>query len=586
MLRTYTCGELREGHIGKEATLCGWVHSRRDHGDLIFTDIRDAYGITQVVFDPAEDRDLHIEAHKLRGEYVVQVVGLVRNRPEGTLNSKIPTGMIEVLARKIHILNVSDTPPFEIDESTNVSEEMRIKYRYIDLRKPLMQQNLRMRHRATKIIRDYMDEKTFVDVETPILTKSTPEGARDYLVPSRVNKGHFYALPQSPQLFKQILMVAGLDRYYQIARCFRDEDLRADRQPEFTQLDIEMSFIEEDDIFSLCEGLIGKLFKKIAGIDIPLPFPRIAYRDALRRFGTDKPDTRIPVELKEVTEVVRQTNFNVFKNVIKSGGIIVGLRGIGCASLSLSKINELISQAQELGAKGLAYLKIEEDKIQSPIQKFFKKEELDSLVSALGGQPGDILFFVADKKEICYQVLGAVRLVIAKLKDLTEKDRFDFLWVTDFPLFKYNDDEKHWESEHHPFTSCKDDDVHLLDKGDYANIRSQSYDLVINGVEMASGSIRIHSRDIQKKIFDVIGIQEEEAQARFGFLMDAFKFGAPPHGGIALGLDRFITLFTKSESIRDVIAFPKTQRAICPMTGAPSLIDEKQLTELQIRIIK
>lgn len=586
MLRSHTCGELNEKYIDKDVKLTGWVHTRRDHGELIFIDLRDAYGITQVVFDPKENRKLHTEAHQLKCEYVVKVSGKVRKRPEGTQNTKMSTGMIEVLVQEIHILNASRTPPFEIDDAVNVSEEARLRYRYIDLRKPAMQKNLRLRHKITRVMRDFLDSKNFVEVETPILTKSTPEGARDYLVPSRLNMGSFYALPQSPQLFKQILMVAGLDRYYQIARCFRDEDLRADRQPEFTQLDMEMSFIEEEDLFSLCEGLMGELFHKISGITIKCPFQRMRYSDALQHFGTDKPDTRIPIRLKNITDLVRGCKFNVFKQTIEKGGNVIGFTGKKCSTFSLSEINKLIALAQSLGAKGLAYFKVESNKISSPIQKFFAKDELDAITKALEAEPGDMMFFVADQEKVAYQVLTVLRTEIAKTKNLIDKTRFDFLWITDFPLFKYNDEEKRWESEHHPFTSCKEEDIPLLEKGDYKSIRSRSYDLVVNGMEIASGSIRIHSRDLQEKIFKVIGIKDEEARKRFGFLMEAFQYGAPPHGGIAFGLDRFTTLFTNSESIRDVIAFPKTQKAVCQMTGAPSEVDDKQLRELHIRKTK
>jgi len=576
---------LNEKNNGQEITLSGWVHSRRDHGELIFVDLRDAYGITQIVFDPKESRDLHASAEKLRSEFVIQVTGTVRPRPQGTENKKIPTGLIEIAAKKLVMLNTALTPPFEIDDSQNVSEEARLKYRYIDLRKPSMQRNLRVRHQMNKIMRDYLDEKKFVEVETPILTKSTPEGARDYLVPSRLNPGEFYALPQSPQLFKQLLMVSGLDRYYQIARCFRDEDLRADRQPEFTQLDVEMSFVDEEDIFTLCEGLLVKLFKELGGITIKTPFPRLPYHEAMARYGSDKPDTRIPIELREITDIVKNSNFNVFKQVVASGGRVIGLTGKGCAGFSRSKIDELTKLVQSWGAKGLAYFIIEADKVNSPITKFFSKEELDAIQKTLGAGPGDIMFFVADRKEVVYAALNALRLELAKINNLVDKTKADLLWVVDFPLFKYNEEEKRWESEHHPFTSLKHEDIPLIEKGELGKIRSKSYDLVINGMEIASGSIRIHSRELQEMIFKTIGISQEEALKRFGFLLDAFKFGAPPHGGIALGLDRFITIFTKSESIRDVIAFPKNQKAFCPMTSAPSAVDEKQLKELHIKTI-
>jgi len=587
MLRTHTCGEINEKLVDKDIALCGWVHSRRDHGDLMFIDLRDAYGIVQIVFDPKVDRKIHTDAHKLRGEFVVTVKGRVRRRPGGTENKKLATGMVEVIVASFNILNEALTPPFEIDDSTVVSEEVRLKYRFIDLRRSFMQRNLKLRHRVNKIIRDFLDEKKFVEVETPILTKSTPEGARDYLVPSRLNTGKFFALPQSPQLFKQILMVSGLDRYYQIARCFRDEDLRADRQPEFTQLDLEMSFIDEEDIFSLCEDLMVKLFKDILGINLTKPFPRIKYDEAMSRYGTDKPDMRLRMnELKDVTHVLENSEFKVFKDAVKEGGRIIALNVKNCADFSRQKMDELTQFAKDCGAKGLAYFKIEKDDISSPIRKFFKQDELERLNKSIGAGAGDLVLMVADKEKLAYQVLGALRLEIGKTKNLIDKDGFNISWIADFPLFKYNDEEKRWESEHHPFTACRDEDLPLLEKGNYESVKARSYDLVINGAEIASGSIRIHSKEMQEKIFKVIGLKKEDARARFGFLMNAFEYGAPPHGGIAIGLDRFITLFTKSESIRDVIAFPKTQKAFCPMTGAPSDVDDAQLKELHIRKAK
>lgn len=583
MLRTHTCGELNEKNIGEEVVLTGWVHSRRDHGELIFMDLRDAYGLSQIVFDPKHNRNIHTDAHDIRGEYVLKVHGKVRPRPAGTENKKISTGMIEIIADNIDILNPALTPPFEVDDAVNVSEESRLKFRYVDLRRPFMQKNLRLRYKTTKIMRDYLDERSFIEVETPILTKSTPEGARDYLVPSRLNPGHFFALPQSPQLFKQLLMVSGLDRYYQIARCFRDEDLRADRQPEFTQLDIEMSFIDEEDIYSLIEGLMAKLFDGLLGIKIETPFRRLKYHEAMSRFGSDKPDLRNPIELKDATDIFKLCNFNIFKQVISGGNRIMGFAAPECASFSLSKINELTAVVQGWGAKGLAYFKMENSELASPITKFFTKDELGALINLAGAKNGDMIFLIADRQDICYAGLNALRNEIGKIKNLIDKSKFNLLWVVDFPLFKYNAEEKRWESEHHPFTSCKEDDIQYLDKGELGKIRSKSYDLVINGMELASGSIRIHSKELQEKIFKIIGLKDEEARSRFGFLMDAFKYGAPPHGGIAIGLDRFVTLFTGSESIRDVIAFPKTQKAFCPMTQAPSEVDDKQLKELHIR---
>lgn len=584
MLRTHTCGEINEKHIGKDAALAGWVNTRRDHGNLIFIDLRDAYGVIQIVFDPEADKRVHEDAHSLKTEYVVLAKGKIRPRPKGTENKKIPTGRVEMLVESFKILNSALTPPFEIDGASPVSEEVRLKYRYLDLRRPAMQANLRLRDKVVKITRDFLAGEKFVEIETPILTKSTPEGARDYLVPSRTNEGKFYALPQSPQLFKQLLMVSGLDRYYQIARCFRDEDLRADRQPEFTQLDVEMSFIDEEDIFRLSEGLMAKLFKEIMGISLKKPFRRLSYDEAMSRFGTDKPDIRLEVpELKDVTDLFRDSEFKVFRDAADKRGCIAGFNARGCADFSRQKIDDLTRLAVDLGAKGLAYFKIEKDRINSPIQKFFKKEEIDDLMKALGAGDGDLMLLVADTRDIAYRVSGSLRIEIGKAKNKLDENAYELLWISEFPLLKYNDEEKRWESEHHPFTSCGEKDLELLEKGDYKSVKARSYDLVINGTEIASGSIRIHSRDMQRKIFKVIGLKDEEAEKRFGFLMEAFQYGAPPHGGIAFGLDRFITLFTKSESIRDVIAFPKNARGICPMTGAPSDVDDAQLRELHIR---
>lgn len=587
MLRTNTCGELNEKDIGKTVALCGWVGSRRDHGNLIFIDLRDGYGLTQVVFNPKSHSEAHKEAEGLRSEFVVRVEGKVERRPAGSDNTKIATGLIEVHAEKIEILNKAATPPFEIVDDILVTEEARLKYRYLDLRRRSMQNNLRLRHKTCKLARDYFDEKGFVEVETPILTKSTPEGARDYLVPSRVNRGMFYALPQSPQLFKQILMVAGLDRYFQIAKCFRDEDLRADRQPEFTQFDIEMSFVEEDDIFALSEGLMKKLFKGAIGADLETPFPRLKYAEAMARFGCDKPDTRFGMELVEITGMVRGCAFKIFQDVIKNKGRIVALNAKGCASYSRSQIDELIEFVKEYGAKGLANFKAEKGALSSQIDKFFTAEELASVRKGLHAEDGDMIFIVADKYKVVYDSMAALRRLLGKRLGMIDEKRFNFLWVTDFPLFKYNEEEKRWESEHHPFTSVNREDIKLLEKGESLDkVRSRSYDLVINGSEIGSGSIRIHERKLQELIFKTIGIGEEEAKTRFGFLLDAFKYGAPPHGGVAFGLDRLMTLFAGCESIRDVIAFPKTQKAYCPMTNAPSTVDEKQLNELGIKIKK
>jgi aspartyl-tRNA synthetase len=586
MLRTHTSGELNKKHIGKEVTLTGWVHARRDHGEVIFMDIRDAYGITQLVFDPEKNRPVHDKAHGLKGEYVIRAKGLVRERPGGTINRKLPTGEVEIIVNELDILNPSLTPPFEVGKSLAVSDETRLKYRYIDLRSPRMQRNLRLRHRVNSAMRYFLEKENFVEVETPFLTRSTPEGARDYLVPSRLNTGKFYALPQSPQLFKQILMVSGLDRYFQIARCFRDEDLRKDRQPEFTQLDMEMSFVEEPDIFGVSEGLLKKVVKDAFNLEIRAPFPRLKYNEAMERFGTDKPDMRFGMELVNLDEGLKNTKFNIFKKNLEKGGSIYAINAKGRSKMSRAELDKLIAKAKDYGAGGLAYFKCEKGGLSSNIDKFFEKGELDSIREASGAEDGDLILIVAEKKDIALSVLGSLRLEIGKADKLIDENKHNFLWITDFPLFKYNEEEKRWDSEHHPFTACNEEDVKLLDGKDLGGIRARSYDLVLDGSEIASGSIRIHKRGLQEKIFKIIGLGKKDAEKRFGFLMEAFKYGAPPHGGIAFGLDRFLAIFTKSASIRDVIAFPKTQKAVCPMTDAPSDIDAGQLKELHIKKVK
>jgi aspartyl-tRNA synthetase len=583
MLRTHTCGELDKKGLGKQVVLAGWVLSRRDHGNLIFIDLRDRYGITQIVFNPEDDKLLHAQAESLRDEYVVQVKGTVRQRPEGTVNSKIPTGEIEVLASEIDILNTSQTPFFPVSDDIDVSEDIRYTYRYLDLRRASMQNNLVLRSRVCKVMRNYLDDKGFVEVETPVLTKSTPEGARDYLVPSRVHAGKFFALPQSPQLFKQILMVSGLDRYFQIAKCFRDEDLRSDRQPEFTQLDLEACFIEEKDIFEIVEALMKNIFKDALQIDLKTPFNVISYKDAMARYGCDKPDTRFSMELLDLTDDLKDTGFKVFSDAIKSGGIVKAINLKHPKDMPRSRIDSLTDFVKEIGLKGLAYIKVDEQGLTGPIVKFFTEQEKEKISHAADAQAGDYIFFAASEKSLCNEALSRLRIRLGKEEGLIDESKFDFLWVDEFPLFKYNQDEKRWESEHHPFTAPHDDDMQYL-LTDPGRVRSRSYDLVLNGVELGSGSIRIHSKDVQDTIFKAIGIDSQEAELRFGFLTKALSFGAPPHGGFAAGLDRLVAILCGCDSIRDVIAFPKTQRAICPLTQAPSSVSERQLDELGLRL--
>ena len=584
-MRSHYCGQVNESLIGQEVTVAGWVNRRRDHGGVIFVDLRDREGLVQVVFDP-DDQQLFGDAERLRNEFVISVRALVRARPAGTANANIASGQIELLARGITVLNRSEPLPFQLDE--NVSEEVRLRYRYLDLRREEMNQRLRLRHRVTSAMRRYMDDHGFLDIETPMLTKATPEGARDYLVPSRTHHGKFFALPQSPQIFKQLLMVSGFDRYYQIVRCFRDEDLRADRQPEFTQLDIETSFLTQDQIMDLMEGLIRDLFAKVLETPLPNPFPRMSYAEAMRRYGSDKPDLRVSLELVDVADLVAGCDFKVFSAPAASPtGRVAALRAPGGAALSRKEIDDYTAFVGRYGAKGLAYIKVNEkakgrDGLQSPITKFLSDEALSGILERTGAQDNDLIFFGADSAKVVCDALGALRLKVGQDLKLVEQG-WRPLWVVDFPMFEWDGDEKRWVAMHHPFTAPKVEDAAAL-AGDPGSAVAKAYDMVLNGSEVGGGSVRIHREDMQSAVFTLLGIDEAEARLKFGFLLDALKFGAPPHGGLAFGLDRLVMLMCGAESIRDVIAFPKTQSAACPMTDAPTEVSERQLKELNIRI--
>lgn len=583
MKRTHTCCELGGKDTGSEVVLMGWVQRRRDHGGVIFVDIRDREGITQIVFNPEFNKQVHEKAQVIRSEYVLAVRGKVEKRLEGMTNQKLKTGEIEILVSELKILNSAKTPPILIEDNIDVSENIRLKYRHIDLRRPQLQQSIILRHKASACIRKYLNKKGFLDIETPMLTKSTPEGARDYLVPSRVSPGNFYALPQSPQLFKQLLMIAGFDKYYQIARCFRDEDLRADRQPEFTQIDMEASFVNEEDIMDIAEDMLVTLFKEIFGSRLSIPFPKMTYDEALDRFGIDKPDTRFDLELKNISDIVKTSNFKVFANVVKKGGIVKGLNAKGCSSFSRKEIDDLTDFVSIYRAKGLAWIKVKENEWQSPIAKFFSDEEKEALSKRLDMEPGDLVFFVADTPKITNEALGHLRNHIAQKTGLIDKNLFNFLWVTHFPLLEYDDVEKRYQALHHPFTAPLDDHVNML-KDDPLSVKSRAYDLVLNGSEIGGGSIRIHEKDLQVKIFETLGMDQETYEKKFGFLLSALESGAPPHGGMAFGFDRLVMILCGETSIRNVIPFPKTQKATCLMTDAPSETSKAQLDELSLKI--
>ncbi len=583
MRRTHHCCQLGADDVGRDVVLMGWVQRRRDHGGVIFIDLRDREGITQVVFNPEENTDVHAKAHGLRPEFVIGVKGKVEPRPEGMVNPNLTTGAIEVIVNELRIFNPAVTPPFMIEDGVDVSESIRLKNRHLDLRRPHLQGNIILRHKTSAAVRQYLNGNGFLDIETPFLTRSTPEGARDYLVPSRVNPGQFYALPQSPQIFKQLLMVSGYERYYQIVRCFRDEDLRADRQPEFTQIDMEMSFVGEEDLMAVSEGLMIHVFNDVLGKKIDTPFTRLTYAEAVDRYGLDKPDTRFGLELKDVTDIVKDAGFKVFAQVAKKGGMVKALNAKGCIDFSRKEIDDLTELVAIYKAKGLAWIKVREDSWQSPIAKFFTDEEKALLAERIDMAPGDLVFFVADQPKVTNEALGHLRNHLGQKLDLIDKDAFNFVWVTQFPMFEYDEIEKRYQALHHPFTAPLEDDYDLLETDPLA-VRSRAYDMVLNGFEIGGGSIRIHDNELQAKVFKALGMEPETYENKFGFLLEALQTGAPPHGGIAFGFDRLAMLLCGEASIRDVIAFPKTQKAACMLTNAPSDAAKAQLDELSLRI--
>lgn len=585
MKRTHRCAELSVADNGKEVVLMGWVQRRRDLGALVFVTLRDRSGIIQVVFNSDTNPQLHEKALQVRSEYVLAVRGILQLRSPEAVNKNMPTGELEVIATELRILSKSETPPFHIEEDSGANEVLRLKHRYLDLRRPDLQRKLILRHKIAKIARDYYDENGFIEIETPVLGRSTPEGARDYLVPSRVHPGKFYALPQSPQLFKQLLMVSGFDRYMQITKCFRDEDLRSDRQPEFTQIDLEMSFVDVDDVININEGFIRELFRKVLDLDIPVPFRRLTFKEAMTRYGSDKPDTRFGMELVDVSDIVRGSGFKVFADAVSNGGSVRAINAKGGGTFSRKEIDALGEIVKTYKAKGLAWIVVEENGIRSPIAKFLTEDETSNLVNRLKAETGDLLLFVADKDEVVFDALGHLRLALGKKLSLIDHNVYDVLWITEFPLLERDEEENRWVARHHPFTSPMDEDIEYLDS-DPGRVRAKAYDIVINGYEAGGGSIRIHDQELQQKMFNTIGFTDEQAKECFGFLLEAFRYGTPPHGGLAFGLDRLTMLLAKTDNIKDVIAFPKVQNASDLMTNAPDMVDDRQLEELQIKTVE